>query len=265
MRALKALLPCLALAACQYQVTPDIPTASGPFIGDVTLIWAPTSWGVTANFTTPAFAQEGCAGTQQGNCCVYAQPQITTSTGGVEPVTLNAGTLAVGDGSTFLGDFAFQGFGYVPLSSAETPALTWNPGDILTVDSDGGVIAPFTGTIAAPAAFEDVSPDLTVTGQIVIPIANDFTASWTPLAGDAGVGVTAVTLSLFDPSGFYVDCTVLDEAGTVTAPAGTMSSFVSGDNGYVTLTRSTSEQIQSTDATITLTAEATAPGLAHFQ
>ncbi len=263
MRALKALLPCLALATCQYEITPDIPDASGPFVGDVTLIWAPTSWGVTANFTTPAFAPGGCAGTQQGSCCIYAQPQLVISDGGVEPITLNAGTLAVDDGSTFLGDFSFQGFGYVPLSSAETQTLTWNPGDILTVGSDGGVVAPFTGAIAAPAAFANVAPDLTLTGQIVIPIADGFTATWTP-APDAGVGVT-VTLSVFDPSGYYVDCTVPDDSGTVTAPAGTLSSFVPGDNGYVTLTRATSEQLQTTNATVTLTAEATAPGLCHFQ
>lgn len=264
MRALKALLPCLVLTACQYEVTPDIPDASGPFAGDVSLIWAPTSWAVTANFTTPAFVQPGCPGTQQGYCCVYSQPQLTISSGDAEPITLNAGRITVDDGTASLGAFDFQGFGYVPLSSAETPTLSWNPGDTLSVNSAGSVINSFAASIVAPSAFADVTPDLTLTGQIVIPLADDFTATWTPLAVDAGTGFT-VTLSLFDPSGYYVDCTVPDDAGTVTAPAGTLGSFVPGDNGYVTLTRSTSEQLATTNASITVTAEATAPGLCHFQ
>jgi hypothetical protein len=257
-------VPCLVLAACQYEVTPDIPDASGPYVGNVSLIWAPTSYAVTANFTEPQFAQTGCAGTQVGNCCVYSQPQIDIPTGGVEPITVSAGTIAVDDGSTFLGDFSFQGIGYVPLSSAETQTLAWNPGDTLSVGADGGLVGPFAGTIVAPAAFANMSPSLTTTAQIVIPLADDFTATWTPLAGDAGVGLS-VTLSLFDPSGFYADCTVPDDAGTVTATVSSLSSFVSGDNGYVTLSRSASEQLESDDATVTLTAEATAPGLAHFE
>jgi hypothetical protein len=266
MKALMALGSCVCLAACQYQVTPDIPDASGPFVGDVAFVWAPSSTAVTASFTEPQFAQAGCAGTQMGNCCVYGQPQIDIAAGGVEPITLSAGTLAVDDGDTFLASFGFQGVGYYPLSSAETPALAWNPGDVLSVDADGGIVDPFSGEVIAPPAFAGVSPALTLTGQIVIPLTQDFTASWTPAAdGGESDGGYQVMLSLFDPSGFYVDCTVPDGAGTVTAPAATLTSFIPGDNGYVTLTRSSSLQRSAANATITLTAEATAPGLAHFQ
>jgi len=253
----------LLLTACQYEVAPDVPDASGPFVGSVDLIWAPASYGVTASFTTPQFAPSGCPGTQTGACCAYSQPQIDLSEGGggVEPITVSAGTIAVDDGPQALGSFGFQGIGYTPLSSAETSSLFWNPGDSLQVLADGGLVDPFSGSIVAPPAFAGVSPDLTLTGQIVVRLAQDLTVTWIP-----PVGATAsVTLELFDPTGFYVDCTASDAAGTVTVPSAAMGSIVAGDNGYVTLVRSASEQVQAANASIALTAEATDPGLATFQ
>jgi hypothetical protein len=251
----------LLLTACQYEITPSVPDAGGPFVGDVSLVWAPTTYGVTANFTEPQFAQDVCPGTRAGDCCAFSQPQIEIPTGGVEPITVSAGTLSVDDGQEALGSFGFQGIGYVPLSSAETPSLSWNPGDTLSVSASGGLVDPFQASVVAPPAFAGVSPDLEITGQIVVRLDQDFTATWTPPAAATGV----VTLQLFDPTGFYVECSVPDASGSVTAPAATLGNFISGDSGYVTLSRLASQPIQVANATITLTAEATDPGLATFQ
>jgi hypothetical protein len=255
----------LLLTACQYEVTPEIPDASGPFSGGVTLTWAPTSWAVTANFTEPQFADGGCLGTQIGSCCAYSQPAIDLSAGGTEPITLSAGNLGIDDGATPIGALTFAGLGYLPLSSAENPGVSWNPGDTLSVSADGGLVQAFFGAITAPPAFTGVTPALSLTGQVVISLAQDFTASWAPSVPGGGPSGETITLSLFDPSGFYVDCSAADESGSVTVPASALSSFLPGDNGYVTLIRSASVQLSPPDATVVLTAQATAPGLAHFR
>jgi hypothetical protein len=273
----------LLLPACEYEISPDVPDASGPFIGNVTLQWAPTSDAVTADFTTPQFANvlqfwdAGCLGTQVGSCCAYAQPEITNPTGpgtsNAEPITASAGTITVTDlsdtANQTLGNFDFAGIGYYPLSSAETPSLLWSPGDTLSVSASGGLVDGFSGMITAPAAFTDVSPGLTLTGQIVVSLATDFTVTWTP-GPDADAG-GIVTVDLFDPLGFYIDCTVPDSAGSVTVPVAAFDlgldagEILSGDNGYVTLYRPVSETLSSDNATVTLTAEASDPGLATFQ
>jgi hypothetical protein len=258
----------LLLPACQYQVTPDVPDASGPFVGNVTLIWAPTSTAVTADFTTPQFANvlqfwdAGCAGTQVGSCCMTSQPLIQNPTSGEEPLAASAGPISVADGTNVLGTFAFSGVGYDPLSSAETPTLLWNPGDTLVVTADGGLVDGFSGAITAPPAFVNVAPALSIASQIVVQIADDFTVSWTPDLTDAGGNVT---LEVFDPLGFYIDCVAPDSAGDVTAPAASFAGILQGDNGYVTLYRPSSETLSSANATVVLTAEASAPGLATFQ
>lgn len=251
----------LLLSGCQYQAASEPPEVSGPFLGNVDLIWAPTTTGVTANFTAVQLADGGCLGTQTGACCSYAQPQIDLSQGGQEPTTVSAGTIAIADGRQTLGSLAFAGVGYKPLSSAENNALIWKPGDTLEVAAAGGQVGAFTGSIPAPPAFAGVSPDLTVTGQIVVRLDEDFTVTWTPPSSAAG----PVTLELFDPTGFYVDCVAADSAGTITVPSAALASFISGDNGYLTLSRSASQSIAVADANVTLTAQATAPGLATFQ
>ena len=252
------------LSACQYEVTPEVPVPSGPFVGSVDLVWAPTSYAVDANFTEPQFAMTGCPGTQAGACCAYSQPQLDLSRGGTEPITVSAGTIAVVDGAQTVGSFGFQGIGYTPLSSASSsgvPQLFWNPGDTLLISADGGAVDAFSSSIVAPPAFTDVSPALSIASQIAVRLSQDFTVTWTPQKA-----VTAsVTLQLFDPTGFYVDCTAADSAGTITVPTAAMGSILSGDNGYVTLSRLVSQQVSSPNATITLTAEATEPGLATFQ
>ncbi len=254
----------LLLTACQYEVTPEAPVPSGPFVGNIDLIWAPLTYGVTANFTEPQFALSGCPGTQTGACCAYSQPQIDLTLGsrsGTEPIAVSAGLIAVADGTQLLGSFGFQGIGYTPMSSAESSSLTWNPGDALVVSADGGLVAAFSGAIVAPPAFAGVSPDLTITGQIVVRLAQDLTVTWTPPAGSTA----SVTLQLFDPTGFYVDCAAPDSAGTITVPAAAMGSIIAGDSGYVTLSRTVSQQVAAANASVTLTAEATEPGLATFQ
>jgi len=251
----------LLLSACQYEVTPEVPVPSGPFVGNVDLIWAPTSSSVTANFTEPQFAVTGCPGTQTGACCSYSQPQIDLTQGGTEPITVSAGTIAVVDDAQTLGSFGFQGIGYYPLSSAESSSLFWNPGDSLLISADGGAVDAFSSSIVAPPAFAGVSPALTIASQIVLRLSQDFTVTWTPPEATTA----PVTLQLFDPTGFYVDCTAADSAGTITVPSAAMGSILSGDNGYVTLSRMVSQPVQSPNATVTLAAEATEPGLATFQ
>ena len=63
--------------------------------------------------------------------------------------------------------------------------------------------------------------------------------SWTPPADATG----SVMLQLFDPAGLFVDCTAADSSGTITVPAAAMASFISGDNGYATLSRSAIQSI----------------------
>lgn len=253
----------LLLPACRYEVAPDIPDAGGPFAGEVSLVWAPTSWAATANFTTPQFVATpgSCPGTQMGNCCASSQPQIDIPTGGVAPITVSAGTIAIDLGGAPLGRFGFAGIGYVPLSSAESDALAWNPGDTLAVSATGGQVVAFEATIVAPPAFASVTPDLEITSQVVVRLAQDFTVSWTPPAQAMG----DVTLELFDPLGFYLDCTAPDAAGSLTVPAAALGNFVAGDNGSVTLARSSTVQIQAGDSSVAVTAQATDVGLATFQ
>lgn len=266
----------LLLPACEYEVTPDVPDASGPFVGNVSLIWAPTSYAVTADFTTQQFASSlqlfqlpdsSCVGSVVGSCCVYSQPLIDIPMGGVEPLTVSAGTIAIADtadgGFRLLGAASFSGLGYTPISSAETPTLLWNPGDTLSVAATGGLVSGFAASITAPPPFTGVSPALTLTDQIVVPLTTDFTVNWTP--GPSAAAGGSVTAHIFDPAGTYIDCTALDSAGIVTAPAASFAGILQGDNGYVTLYRASSQTLTSAGQTITLSAEATDPGLATFQ
>ena len=159
----------LLLTACQYEVVASAPDASGPFVGSVDLTWAPTTTGVTANFTESRFADGGCPGTQTGACCSYAQPGMDLSNGGVEPITVSAGMIALADGPRTLGSLGFEGIGYEPLSSAEVSSLSWTPGDTLAVSAAGGTVAAFSGFVVAPRRRSSgVSPELTVSGQIVV-------------------------------------------------------------------------------------------------
>jgi hypothetical protein len=248
----------LALAACS---SPPPEPPGGPYAGFVTFIWAPSSNGVLANFTTPQSATSpfACPGTQVGNCCSYAQPIIANSPAGAEPVPVGAGRITLTDGAQRIGSFDFSGFGYVPLSSAETASLTWAPGDTLQASASGGNVDAFSGSITAPPAFDGVSPAMTTDAMLSVKLANDFTVSWSP-----GTSPQPVTLVLFDVAGFYVACSGPDSAGSLTAPSATMSSFASDDTGYITLTRSADQSLQVFNATVTLTAEATAVGAAVF-
>jgi hypothetical protein len=253
----------LLLSACKYEVAGSAPDASGPFIGDVSLIWAPTSFAVTANFTMPQFAMTSCPGTQLGNCCTYDQPQIVISTGGVEPITVSAGTLTVSDGAQPLASFDFANIGYYPLSSAVTPSLLWKPGDTLSVFAEGAQVDGFSDSITAPPAFTGVSPVLTLTDQVIVYVTQDFSIVWIPgPTADAGGNVT---VDIFDPVGFYIECTGPDSAGTLTVPAAAFGAFLPGDYGYVTLLRTSIETLTNANATVTLTAQASDVGVAAFQ
>ncbi|MHB1845450.1 MAG: hypothetical protein ACYCWW_11520 [Deltaproteobacteria bacterium] len=252
----------LWLSACQGGGPIAPPSTSGPYVGTVTLAASPTSNGVLANFTTPTFAPAAgsCPGTMQDGCCVYAQPQIDIPAGGVEPVTVSAGTLTIVDGSQPIGSFEFASFGYVPLSSAVSPTLFWKSGDGLGVAASGGVVTPFSGSVVAPPPFEGVSPALSPSGQLLILLASDLTVTWSPPPLASG----EVTAELFDVAGFYVDCAAQDSAGSLTFPASTFGGIASGDTGTLTLTRTATAAVAASNATVTLTAEATAVGNVSF-
>jgi hypothetical protein len=251
---------CFLLGGCAYELGGTPPAASGSFAGTLTLDWSPAQTSVSAAFTSSAFAPAGCAGTQIGSCCAFSQPAIVSDAGN-EPPAVNAGAISIADGSSQLGTLDFAGFGYAPLSSAETAALIWNPGDALAVSSAGATIGAFAAQIVAPPAFVDVDVALSWSAETVVHRGDDFTVTWTPPAA----ATETVTLELFDPAGFYVACAAPDAEGTVTAPAAALVTLGEGDDGYVTLSRPNTVVVELPDASINVTATASVQGNAVFE
>ena len=153
----------LLLSACEYEVTPDVPDASGPFVGNVSLIWAPTSYAVTATSRPSSSRPPSCSSFRIRAVWVpwrllrlQATPDRPPE-GGVEPLTVSAGTIAIADTARRLPvarRCSFSGLGYYPISSAETPTLLWNPGDTLSV-GPRRPCQPLLRSIVAPPAFTE--------------------------------------------------------------------------------------------------------------
>jgi len=250
----------LALTACSGAGSVAVAPA-GPYAGQITLTSLPDGWSMQANFTTAEAADAGvCPGATIGACCVFSQPQWVIADGDSVPPVVGAGTLTVADGDKSLATASFAGYGYHPISSSESSAPGWSPGDVLSLSAAGSAVDSFSGSVVAPPAFTAVSPQLSPTEISVVRLSTDLQLSWSPADGYAG----SVTAQLFDVNGFYVTCSGPDAAGSLTLPLETFANFAAADTGTLTLSRADSVSIQTLNATVNLSAVSAASGNVTF-
>lgn len=110
-----------------------------------------------------------------GNCCLSRSPTLILPDPGAPPPPA-AGDITI----------AFSGTTLATLAGPEYPEIAstaWSDGDTLDVWAAGGVVAPFSGTLAVPRL---PAPSVPAIGSATVPILlrDDFLISWTPEGAD---------------------------------------------------------------------------------
>jgi hypothetical protein len=187
----------------------------------------------------------GCTGTQVGNCCFSPQ-------GGPScpfPDETSAGNITVTKSGAQIAQLTFANDYDADTSSS--PALTWQPGDTLSVSAAGssGAVGSFSGSVVAPSPLANVTPAFGSTATI--QKANDLVITWTP-----GTGTAVVQLFLEDIALNGIGCTVPVTAGTLTVSSTLLTRL--GGSGSLILDSTNETTVTGTNAKVVISADTAA-------
>jgi len=208
--------------------------------------------------TTPATPMCPSTGTASGSCC-YLPPVATdggtAADGGTTAMAVSAGTITIKDAAANVAALnpLMNGGGYFITSGTMNPSVRWNPGDMLSISAAGATVQAFTGSLTTVDDFAGVMPALSTTATNV-PLSANLAISWT-----AGNGTNVTTL-LAVKSG-TITCQVSDSAGAVSVPSALLGKLTTGQEGVLTLSRSTSSTVTGPNATVTLIGTTSSGGL----
>ncbi len=208
--------------------------------------------------STPATPMCPSTGTPSGSCC-YLPPVATdggtAADGGTTAMAVSAGTITIKDAAANVAALnpLMNGGGYFITSGTMNPSVRWNPGDMLSISASGATVQAFTGSLTSVDDLAGVMPALSTTAHPV-PLGSDLAISWT-----VGNGTNVTTL-LAVKSG-TITCQVSDSAGTVSVPSALLGKLTTGQEGVLTLSRSTSTKVTGPNATVTLIGTTSSGGL----
>ena len=203
-------------------------------------------------------------GTVQGSCCYQSAAAEAAYAKTVPLADVSAGALTLQDGARSFGSLPFTaGKGYASVNSATTASVTWSPGDTLGVSASGDAsgVASFSGTVVAPSPLAGVTPALATLSTL--SRASDFTLTWT--ANSAGTVALVILANAATASDGTIRCNATGSSGTLTVPTALLTSFAAGDMAVLELGASNNVPLSVANASVELTAEATASGSATLQ
>jgi hypothetical protein len=254
-------------------------SSAKPYVGTVTagvtVAGKTTTYTLSGVFVAASDAGSGagadagtaCLGTQSGSCCyippgALADAGTGAGDGGATVTAVGAGTISIEDGTTAIANMTpgtNNGYG---IASTNNPSVNWKAGDTLAVSASGDTVQAFSGNLTTVDDFAGVTPALSTTA-VTVPIASNLTISWT--AGN-GTNVHVLIAAAKGTAGDgTITCTVADSAGTVSVPSALLGKLTTGDNGLISLTRTTVTTVSGPNASVGLGATSSTSGLAKFQ
>lgn len=201
---------------------------------------------------------DACPGPQAGGCCYT--PNGGGDAGSVSITFVGAGVITVEDMGNALAMMSPDAQHHYGTDNTMSAMLQWNAKDPVSVSAAGDVVHAFTAQSTAPDDIANVTPNFMQ--AVHIPKSMAFAVTWTP-GSQAGA---TMNLEVDDnTSGDYIDCTVMDSAGTATVPSSLLSMF-SGANGLVSLSRVSPAAMASSDnATVSFSVSTLVQGQTIFQ
>jgi hypothetical protein len=214
-----------------------------------------TTYSASAGFyaTPDGGVNTSCSGTTYGSCCYVPAGSITGSS-----TTVSAGGITIKDGTATIATLTPTGTTYSTVTNPTTTALTWMPGDSISVAAAGDTVDAFSGSVTAAALFADVNPTLSYITPTHVPRNADFQPTWTTSSG------TNITLSLSTISHGTITCSAAD-TGTIDVPTAALENFSANDTGTLSIERASSASAADTNATVTLSSSTSAGGSVLFQ
>ncbi len=221
-----------------------------------------TTYAISGGFDVPSAAtSSSCTGAATSPGCCWQPPADAATTSRAAVATfVGAGTITVKDGATTIATMTQGQQGAYDATSETEPALSWMPGDTLSVSASGGAVTPFAGSLVTVVDVAGVTPPLSAVLPLAVSVSADFVLRWTP----GPVGADDMTLTLTAVSGTRpagtISCGARDSDGALTVPAGLLSRFPPGATGTLSLQRASIAEVSTGNATVVLASQSIASG-----